>query len=70
MEDETKFLHVGISAGHTVVNTQYYCRRRYRGYTLAQGGGGGGMAFFAFPGTNVDRTNMLNTGNLSIGNQE
>jgi phosphate-selective porin OprO/OprP len=30
-------------------------------------GGGGGMSFFAFPGTNVDRTNILNTGNLSNG---
>ena len=27
------------------------------------------MAFFAFPGTNVDRTNVLNTGNLSVGNK-
>ena len=65
MLDETKFVHVGISAGHTDVNTQY----RADGTMVGEGqtGGGGGMAFFAFPGTNVDRTNMLNTGNLSNG---
>ena len=65
MEDDTKFLHVGISAGHTDVNTQY----RADGTMVGEGtnGGGGGMSFFAFPGTNVDRTNILNTGNLSTG---
>jgi len=65
MEDETKFMHVGISAGHTDVNTQY----RADGTMVGEGsnGGGGGMSFFAFPGTNVDRSNMLNTGNLSTG---
>ncbi|UVS62105.1 MULTISPECIES: OprO/OprP family phosphate-selective porin [Nitrosomonas] len=65
MEDETKFLHVGISAGHTDVNTQY----RADGTMVGEGsgGGGGGMSFTAFPGTNVDRTNILNTGNLSNG---
>ena len=65
MEDETKFMHVGISAGHTAVNTQY----RADGTMVGEGsnGGGGGMSFFAFPGTNVDRTNILNTGNLSTG---
>ncbi|QOJ24948.1 MAG: porin [Gammaproteobacteria bacterium] len=65
MEDETKFLHVGVSAGHTAVNTQY----RADGTMVGEGsnGGGGGMSFFAFPGTNVDRTNILNTGNLSNG---
>lgn len=65
MEDETKFLHVGISAGHTTVNTQY----RADGTMVGEGsnGGGGGMSFVAFPGTNVDRSNVLNTGNLSNG---
>ncbi len=65
MEDDTKFLHLGISAGHTNVNTQY----RSDGTMVGEGqiGGGGGMSFFAFPGTNVDRTNILNTGNLSTG---
>jgi phosphate-selective porin OprO/OprP len=69
MEDETKFLHVGISAGHTDVNTQYTAAGDIATTPSAQASGGGGMAFFAFPGTNVDRTNMLNTGNLSIGNR-
>ncbi|SCY47346.1 OprO/OprP family phosphate-selective porin [Nitrosospira sp. Nsp13] len=68
MEDETKFLHVGISAGHTHVNTQYLANGTIN-VGPNQTGGGGGMAFFAFPGTNVDRTNVLNTGNLSIGNK-
>ena len=65
MEDDTKFMHVGISAGHTEVNTQY----RADGTMVGEGqiGGGGGMSFFAFPGTNVDRTNILNTGNLRTG---
>lgn len=65
MEDDTKFLHVGVSAGHTAVNTQY----RADGTMVGEGSnsGGGGMSFVAFPGTNVDRTNMLNTGNLSNG---
>jgi phosphate-selective porin OprO and OprP len=68
MEDETKFLHVGISAGHTAVNTQYQANGTIN-VGPNQTGGGGGMAFFAFPGTNVDRTNVLNTGNLSLGNR-
>jgi phosphate-selective porin OprO/OprP len=68
MESETKFLHVGISAGHTVVNTQYQANGTIN-VGPNQTGGGGGMAFFAFPGTNVDRTNVLNTGNLSVGNK-
>lgn len=69
MEDETKFWHVGISAGHTAVNTQYNAAGMIAGTPSAQGGGGAGMAFFGFPGTNVDRSNMLNTGNLSIGDR-
>lgn len=65
MADETHFLHVGVGAGHTAVNNQY----RADGTFVNEGGtgGGGGMAFFAFPNTNVDRTNMLNTGNLTTG---
>ncbi|MDE2389860.1 MAG: porin, partial [Betaproteobacteria bacterium] len=38
MEDETKFLHVGISAGHTTVNTQY----RADGTMVGEGSNGGG----------------------------
>jgi phosphate-selective porin OprO/OprP len=66
MQDETHFLHAGISAGHTAVNNQYTTSGTQVGAGSA--GGGGGMAFFAFPDTNVDRTNMLNTGNLTHGN--
>lgn len=66
---EDRFLHVGVSAGHTAVNTQYNASGGIAGTPSAQGGGGGGMAFFAFPGTNVDRSNVLNTGNLSIGDR-
>lgn len=65
MIDDTKFMHIGVSAGHTNVNTQF----RADGTMVGEGsnGGGGGMTFTAFPGTNVDRTNILNTGNLSTG---
>lgn len=66
MQDETHFVHVGASAGHTDVNNQYKSDGTFQG--AGGTGGGGGMAFFAFPGTNVDRTNMLNTGNLTHGN--
>jgi phosphate-selective porin OprO/OprP len=65
MIDDTRFVHVGASAGHTNVNNQYTSNGSFQG--SGGTGGGGGMAFFAFPGTNVDRTNMLNTGNLTYG---
>ncbi|SFW28148.1 OprO/OprP family phosphate-selective porin [Nitrosovibrio sp. Nv17] len=68
MEDETRFLHVGVSVGHTVVNTRYRADGTIN-VGPNQTGGGGGMAFAATPGTNVDRTAMLDTGNLSIGNR-
>lgn len=65
MIDDTHFVHIGASGGRTMVNNQYRADNTFVG---ANGtGGGGGMAFFAFPGTNVDRTNMLNTGNLTVG---
>jgi phosphate-selective porin OprO/OprP len=66
MIDDTRFVHVGVSGGHTDVNNQYKSDGTFQG--AGGTGGGGGMAFFAFPGTNVDRTNMLNTGNLTYGN--
>lgn len=67
MIDDTNFVHVGVSGGHTEVNNQYRADNTFVG---ANGtGGGGGMAFFAFPGTGVDRSNMLNTGNLTTGSQ-
>jgi phosphate-selective porin OprO/OprP len=65
MADETHFLHVGVSAGRTEVSNQYTTAGSQ--VNAGGAGGGGGMAFFAFPDTNVDRTNMLNTGNLTYG---
>ena len=65
MIDDTRFVHVGASAGHTEVTNSYKSDGSFQG--AGGTGGGGGMAFFAFPGTNVDRTNMLNTGNLTYG---
>ncbi len=67
MVDDTRFMHIGVSAGHTEVNTQF----RADGTMVGEGsnGGGGGMTFTAFPGTNVDRTNVLNTENLSTGSR-
>jgi phosphate-selective porin OprO/OprP len=58
MDGDTKWLHIGASGGRTHVNTQYSADG-----TLANGG----MQFFTFPGTNVDRSNILYTGNLSSG---
>ncbi len=58
MEGDHKWLHIGASGGRTNVNTQY----------AADGSvANGGMQFFTFPGTNVDRSNILFTGNLSSG---
>lgn len=70
MADETHFVHVGVSAGHTEVSNQYRADGTINtGSTNPKTPGtGGGMSFFAFPGTNVDRSNMLETGNLSTGN--
>lgn len=62
MEGDTKWLHIGASGGRTHVNTQYTGNG-----TLAGGNAGTGMSFVAFPGTNVDRSNILTTGNLSTG---
>ena len=57
MESKTKFLHVGASGSYVNVNNNY------------QAGGlfnNGGISFASNPNTNVDRTNTLNTGNLSF----
>jgi len=59
MEGDTKWLHIGASGGRTQVNTAYAADG-----TVSSGG----MQFFTFPGTNVDRSNILFTGNLSSGN--
>ncbi|MCO6433813.1 OprO/OprP family phosphate-selective porin, partial [Nitrosomonas nitrosa] len=57
-ESESKFFHIGGSGGHTTVNNQYRANDQFNN---------GGMSFVAFPGTNVDRTAILNTGNLTTG---
>lgn len=67
MIDETKYLHVGISAGHTTVNNQYRADGSFSQVNATPGQNSGGMSFVAFLGTNVDRTNILNTGNLTSG---
>lgn len=58
-ESESKFFHIGGSGGHTVVNSQFRANGQFNN---------GGMSFVAFPGTNVDRTSILNTSNLTLGN--
>ncbi|WP_333878042.1 OprO/OprP family phosphate-selective porin [Methylobacter sp.] len=58
MESKTKFLHVGTSGSYINVNNQY------------QSGGAfnnGGISFARGLDNNVDRTNILNTGNLTSG---
>ncbi|HQU61670.1 MAG TPA: porin, partial [Nitrosomonas sp.] len=67
MIDETKYLHVGISAGHTTVNNQYRADGSFSQVNSTPGQNSGGMSFVAFLGTNVDRTSVLNTGNLTSG---
>lgn len=57
-ESNTRFLHIGGSGGHTTVNSQFRADGQFNN---------GGMSFTAFPGTNVDRTAILNTGNLTTG---
>lgn len=67
MMDETKFLHAGISAGHTVVNNQFRADGSFSQVNATAGQNSGGMSFSGFLGTNVDRTGVLNTGNLTSG---
>jgi len=58
MASKTKFLHIGSSGSYMKINNNY------------QGDGtfsNGGVQFVANPNTNVDRTAVLNTGNLTSG---
>lgn len=64
-ESESKFLHIGGSGAYTKVNNQYRANGLF-GSGVA-GVPESGMSFVAFPGTNVDRTAVLNTGNLTRG---
>jgi len=56
MESKTKFLHVGTSGSYVDVNNNYQAGGAFNN---------GGISFASNPDTNVDRTNTLNTGNLS-----
>ena len=67
MIDETKFWHFGVSAGHTTVNNQYRADGTFSQANATAGQNSGGMSFVGFLGTNVDRTNVLKTGNLTSG---
>jgi phosphate-selective porin OprO/OprP len=60
MADKTKFLHVGTSGSYMNLNNQY---------TNAGQFANGGISFAANPNTNVDRSAVLNTGNLSSGSR-
>lgn len=70
MIDETKFWHFGVSAGHTTVNNQYRADGTFSQANATAGQNSGGMSFVGFLGTNVDRTNVLNTGNLTSGSSD
>jgi phosphate-selective porin OprO/OprP len=60
MESKTKFLHIGASGSYIDVNNNF----------LANGAfSNGGISFTANPNTNVDRTAVLDTGNLTTGTQ-
>jgi len=58
MESKTKFLHVGTSGSYINVNNNYQADGDFNN---------GGISFANGLDTNVDRTNILNTGNLSSG---
>ena len=58
MESKTKFLHTGLSGSYISLNNNY----------LANGSfSNGGVSFANGIGGNVDRTNILNTNNLTSG---
>ncbi len=58
MESKTKFLHVGASGSYVDVNNNF------RGDGSLNNGG---FSFASFLNNNVDRSNVLNTGNLTKG---
>jgi len=58
MESKTKFLHVGASGSYMNLNNNYNADGTFSN---------GGISFAANPNTNVDRTAILNTGNLTSG---
>ncbi|NOT84694.1 MAG: porin [Methylococcaceae bacterium] len=58
MESKTKFLHVGASGSYINVNNNYQPNGDFNN---------GGFSFTSATGANVDRTNELNTGQLTSG---
>ncbi|MCX7097301.1 MAG: porin [Methylococcales bacterium] len=58
MESKTKFLHVGTSGSYININNNYRSDGTFNN---------GGMSFANGIGNNVDRTNILNTGQLTQG---
>jgi phosphate-selective porin OprO/OprP len=60
MESKTKFLHVGTSGSYININNNYQSNGSYNN---------GGIIFANGIGANVDRTSILNTGNLTKGTQ-
>jgi len=58
MESKTKFLHVGASGSYININNNYLSDGKYSN---------GGIIFANGIGNNVDRTSILNTGNLTAG---
>ena len=59
MSSKTKFLHVGTSGSYISINNNYTGNGTYNN---------GGVIFANGVGGNVDRTAILNTGNLTSGN--
>ena len=58
MESKTKFLHVGTSGSYINVNNNYLANGTFNN---------GGISFAHGLNNNVDRTTILNTGNLTSG---
>jgi phosphate-selective porin OprO and OprP len=58
MESKTKFLHVGTSGSYININNNYTSTNAYNN---------GGVIFANGLGGNVDRSSILNTGNLTSG---
>ena len=59
MESKTKFWHIGASGSYMNINNNYNANGSFSN---------GGVAFAANPSTNVDRSSVLSTGNLTSGN--
>lgn len=57
-EGKTKFLHVGLSGSYVNVNNNFLANNNFNN---------GGFNFVTNPAANVDRTSILDTGNLTSG---